>query len=680
MNIKPNDERVKELSKILLKHQYLYYVKAEPEISDREYDALFDELTKLETDYPELQYPDSPTKRVGSDLDNTLPEVEHTIPVLSLDKCYSTEDLTQWIEKVVRLAEEKVSIVVEQKIDGASIVLYYSNGILERAVTRGNGSVGNDITENVKTIPSVPLHLNQNIDIVVRGEIFIGKKSFQKYNAESGGIYSNPRNLAAGILRSVKSSKAAAVPLDVFIYEGYIEGSDFSHVEILDYLDKMGFRINQQIGYFSSENKDAEAAKNLRPSWFFGNMNDIESFIEQKQKQRSSLDYEIDGLVLKVNEIPIREKLGYTAHHPRWAVAYKFEAPQAVTKLLGITPQIGRNGRITPVAELEPVELAGSKISRATLHNQDYINMLNLCIGDTVTISKRGDVIPAVEEVLEENHDGNKVWMLPDECSECGTPLKRDGAHSFCTNFFCPERVVGRLAHFAGKAGLDINGLGEKTVRFLFNKGFIKTPADFYNFNYELLLDEEGFGEKKINLIREGLNKSKNKPFPAVLTALGFEGLGKRTVEVLVENGFNKMRDILSAAKNKDIEAFALIDGIGDVLAELFVKEFSNSHNLDIINRLTDLGLKMEYEKKDNAKDKQIFVGQRWCVTGSFENFKPRDKAKIELKKRGAAVLISISSKTTHLLAGDGAGSKLSKAENLGVTIVDEKEFLKMIK
>ncbi len=412
-------EEVRSLIEQLSRYQRAYYVDNQPLVSDTEYDRLFDRLQNLESRYPSLRFPESPTQRVGSDLDATFPEVRHTIPVLSLDKAYAEGELLSWIERTETKVSRDLGIVIEEKIDGISIVLYYEEGYLVRAVTRGNGMIGNDVTANVKTIASIPLHLSEPVTIAVRGEVYLPKDKFETLNTQMEVPYANPRNLAAGTIRRIKSSEVAKVPLQIFIYEGFWEGeTDLKdHLSILSKLSFYGFRINSNFAYFT---KDAEQAKrqlgeaNLKG--YAGAYTDIASYIQEHTNKRASLGYEIDGLVAKVNELEVRSQLGYTAHHPRWAMAYKFESPQAQTTLLSIDLQVGRTGRVTPVARVKPVQVAGSTISNITLHNQDYINMLELAIGDVVEISRRGDVIPAVERVIEKNEDSEGVYKMDPLC------------------------------------------------------------------------------------------------------------------------------------------------------------------------------------------------------------------------------------------------------------------------
>ncbi|UCH95893.1 MAG: NAD-dependent DNA ligase LigA [Candidatus Aminicenantes bacterium] len=677
-------KRIEELAKELLRHQYLYYVKAQPEISDREYDRLFDELVELEKKYPGYTLENSPTKRVGSDLDNTFPEKEHTIPVLSLDKEYAVEELEKWLAKTIKNADRELSFVVEEKIDGASIVLYYKAGQLESALTRGNGVVGNDVIENVRTIKQVPLVTSETSDFSVRGEIYIKKSDFDTYNRAFDNKYANPRNLAAGSLRNIKSSVVAKVPLNILIYEGFFENTFTNdHILTLSQLKELGFRINKNLGFFSNNREKIAVVQEKLPEITTGDTRDLSAYVRERKGQRYRLDYEIDGLVIKVNELDVREFLGYTSHHPRWAVAFKFDAPTAQTKLIDIEVQVGRNGRVTPVGILEPVKIAGSVVARATLHNQEYIDMLELGTGDSVSISKRGDIIPAVEEVIEKSLDHPNIFKFPAACPFCGSTLEKDGAHHFCKNRECPERMKRSIIYFAAKNQMDIDTLGEKTIAFMFDKGYIKHIPDLYTFDYNELLKEEGFKEKKVNNIKTSVENSKNKPFRKVLTALGFDGLGTAAVSDLIKNGFNSIEKIIAAASGRNAEEFSQIEGFGEIMARLIIQHFTNPQNLALIDELKKIGLNFreEIQAPTGAAEKTLrFKDQVWVITGSFERFVPRSKAAEEIEKRGGKIASSVSSKTTHLLAGTAPGSKLEKAKKLNIPIITETDFLEMLK
>lgn len=677
-------EKIKTLSQQLLHHQYLYYVKAQPEIPDQEYDRMFDELLELEKQYPEFSNENSPTRRIGSDLDNTFPEKEHSIPVLSLDKEYTSDGLEKWIKKTITNSGKKLSFVVEEKIDGASLVLYYKNGALESALTRGNGTTGNDVIENARTIKQIPLTVDERTSFAVRGEIYIQKSDFETYNKSFENKYSNPRNLAAGSLRNIKSSVVAGVPLNIFNYEGFF-GSTFTndHILMLSRLNELGFRINTNMGFFSDDREKCQLTKKKLPGITTGTIDELNGYVKKRMSERNTLNYEIDGLVIKVNELDVRENLGYTSHHPRWAVAFKFDAPTAQTQLIDISIQVGRNGRVTPVGILEPVKIAGSTVSRATLHNQEYIEMLELGIGDTVSISKRGDIIPAVEEVIEKNTENPTVFKYPTTCPFCSSTLEKDGGHHFCKNRDCPERIKRGIIYFAGKDQMDIDTLGEKTIAFLFDKNFIKGVPDLYTFDYNELLKEEGFKEKKIANIKESLENSKQKPFKKVLTSLGFDGIGTTAASDLIKNGFNSIDKIIETASNKNPEDFSRIEGFGEITAQLLIQHFTDPRNLKLIEELKKIGLIFE-EKIDTKEEinpaSLPFVNQIWVITGSFEQFNPRSKAAEEIEKRGGKVAGSVSSKTTHLLAGHSPGSKLDKAKELNILIIEENEFLQMLK
>ena len=448
-------EEMIALAEKLKIYQDTYYKEGKSLVSDSEYDRLTDRLIALEKEFPDYAAPDSPTKRVGSDLTNDFPEVQHTIPVLSLDKAYSDESVLDFFSRSIEKKGGELSFAAEEKIDGISMVLYYEDGILVRAVTRGNGSVGNDVTPNIVTIPSIPLSLPEPLDIAVRGEVYLPKKEFEKVNATlpEDEKAANPRNLAAGTVRRQKSQEAARIPLDMYCYEGFWgdeSATPKDHLHIMKKLSDLGFRINPDFAFFSRTKEEAE--ERLKEAGLEGDgygFSDIKEYISRMTQKRPGLDHEIDGLVFKINELDVRQEFGYTEHHPRWAIAYKFESPQAETVLEGITIQVGRTGRITPVAETEPVSLGGSTIKRATLHNQEYIDSLELAIGDRVSITKRGDVIPAVEEVVEKNEVGNTTYKIPLFCPCCGTPLVHKGVHLFCPNYDCPDQALIKEAQMS---------------------------------------------------------------------------------------------------------------------------------------------------------------------------------------------------------------------------------------
>lgn len=677
-------EEVAKLSEALRRHQHLYYVEANPVISDLEYDRLMNRLIELEEKYPELLSPDSPSQRVGSDLGSSFPEVSHSVPVLSLDKAYSAEAIVQWIGRVRSRGEQQLSFVVEQKMDGVSLVLYYEQGLLVRAVTRGNGFVGNDVTANAKTITSIPLRLSQPVTIAVRGEVFLLKKDFDRLNLSLEVPYANARNLSAGTLRRLKSRETARIPLRMYAYEAsgpFIQEHIHTHGALLSLLKDLGFFVNPQFGVFS-ETSSMEMNQQLSLSpHTVGGYSDISEYIGLVEQQRKDLPYEIDGLVIKVNELGVREILGYTGHHPRWALAYKFDAPEAETVVQSIDVQVGRTGRVTPVARVGTVKVGNSMVSNVTLHNQDYISLLELAIGDTVAISKRGDVIPAVERVVEKNDVGNSTWLIPQNCPSCGSALVQEGAHTFCPNTFCPDQVIGRISFFVGRDQMDIEGFGPETVAFLVEKGLLHDVPDIYRIPYGNLVGEPGFGEKKVQALLRAVEASKDRPFRTVLVSLGIPDFGKKAVGLLIDSGIASIDQLLELVDTNNREYLLSIKGFGEKTVDALFTYLSNHHMREQIRRLNEIGINL-YEdiSSHSEKQSQIFSGQIWCVTGSFQNFSPRSKALQQIEAHGGRTTSSVTKKTTHLLAGEGAGSKLQQALTFGTTVVNEQQFLSLLK
>ncbi|NCN05832.1 MAG: DNA ligase (NAD(+)) LigA [Spirochaetales bacterium] len=645
----------------ITRYQKEYYLDGRPSMSDQEFDRIFDRLLTLESQYPGLQDPTSPTHRVGSDLSSEFPEVHHTIPVLSLDKVYSQEELGAWIRKL--RAQGAKDFVLEEKLDGASVVLYYQDGVLEKGVTRGNGEVGNDITTNIRTLRTIPLTLPEKLTGPVRGEVFLGKKDFQKINQTLEVPYANPRNLAAGTLRRIKSREVAQVPLQIFVYESFFPGDSDSHWQNLAHLKVLGFPTNPRTQLLTlAEADDAEQA--------------LGKFVAHETQTRASLDYEIDGLVFKVDHLGLRESLGYTGHHPRWAMAYKFESPQGISRVLAIDVQIGRTGRVTPVARIEPVEVGGSTISNVTLHNQDYIDGLELSLGDTVAVSRRGDVIPAIESVLEKAPNTPPVWRMAESCPTCHSPLVKNGAHHFCPNFSCPDRELGRLIFFAGRDQMDIEGLGSETIETLRDQGWLRDIPDAYDLPYDKIVQLPGFGQKKVDILSRGIEDSKNRPYRQILASLGVPDLGPKVAELLIENGYPAIADLFALVDQGKTEELLEIKGLGAKIVARISATFGDDQFRGLVGRLEAAGLKFFETPREKVQIQGVFSGQTWCVTGSFEKFKPRDRAMELVRSRGGQVTSDVTSKTTHLLAGEKAGSKLTKAEKLGLTIVNEAEFL----
>jgi len=671
-------DEIKTLIDLLLKYQHEYYVLNKPSVSDREYDSLFDRLQFLEKKYPQYASENSPVKRVGSDLTSELPDVKHTIPVLSLDKVYNIPDLLKWIEKLKKHSLSTPALIIEEKIDGISIVLYYKDGILERAVTRGNGETGNDVTANVKTIGAVPLKLGEKITVAVRGEIYLPLENFNEINQSLDNRFANPRNLAAGTIRRIKSSEVHKVPLNIYVYEGFFKDIEIpTHYETLKKLSDLGFRLNKNVMAFADSDSKISPTSNFIP---VAKITDIASYIAKEIKERKNLDYEIDGLVIKIDNISDREKYGYTGHHPKWAIAYKFESSEAESTVKSIDIQIGRTGRATPVAKIEPVEISGSVVSNVTLHNQDYINFLSLSIGDRVTVSRRGDVIPAIENVVEKGVHESHIWKIPEDCPFCKSKLILDGAHLFCKNELCPERVKGQINFFVSKDQMNIENLGFETVELLVREKIIENVYELYEKDLSILENYEGYAQKKTELIKKGIEKSKEKPFRTVLSSLGIPDIGPKVSQLLIDAGINSIEAICEIAENNDTEKLLNINGIGEKTTESFIKYFNDKKIRETIKRLRKAGLIMKEEKAIVSNINQVFTGQSWCVTGSFDNFKPRTIAEDEIKKRGGDVVSQISGKTTHLLCGQAPGSKYEKALKAEIKIISEQEFLDLLK
>ena len=682
---------IARLSKEIRRHEHAYYVLARPQIDDAEFDGLFGTLIELERRHPALARADSPTRRVGSDLTNDLSEVEHTVPVLSLDKAYDMADAERWMAKA-RAADPAAAFVVEEKIDGTSILLHYRDGVLERAVTRGNGRAGNDVTANVRTIRTVPLRLAAPATLTVRGEIFIRRAAFRALNAGVETPYANARNFAAGSLRRVKSRDVAAVPLEIFVYEGFVADPPPTHTALLAHLRRLGFRVNPATAVIA----DAAAGAGRGDGFAVIDAATAAQYVAERTAARPDLPYDIDGLVLKVDRLAAREAMGATDHHPRWAIALKFDAPEGVSVVRSIQVQVGRTGRVTPVARIDPVPIAGSTIANVTLHNQDYVDSLELAVGDTVAVSKRGDVIPAVERVLEKDPAGPPVWRMPQDCPSCGSALTAQGAHSFCSDAGCPDQVRGRLRFFVARDQMDIAGLGPATIDLLVERGWVRDVADLYRFDAERLLDEEGFGERTAAALAAGIEASKAKPFAIVLPALGLPDLGPKVTELLLQAGFGDVDSLYAAVDAGDPETFTRIDGIGERTAHSIMRQLAKPGPLTgarmaawratprgLIAALRARGLRFAADRSAAADDaagrEQPFAGQTWCITGSFEAFKPRSAAAAEIRARGGAVTGAVSGATTHLLAGAGGGGKVTRAKEAGIPIVDEQAFLRLL-
>lgn len=653
------EARMRKLEAEIRRHQNLYYVQHKPLISDRQFDRLLEELSSLEKENPGLASPDSPTRLVGSDLDNSFPKFKHTIPVLSLANTYSTEEAVAWAEKT---CEKKETILIEWKVDGATLVLYYEKGKLVRAVTRGTGQVGDVVTENARTIRSIPDRLSEEIDLTVRGEAYMNFDEFDAFNEQQGNIYANPRNLVSGSLKHKKSRETALRPIRWVAFEAYFAKDEKLKTDSsqLDRLSQLGLPVFESHTVSSS----GLAAK-----------------IELLSKKVKKLNFPVDGLVLKVDDLNLRRDLGYTSASPRWATALKFEPELAQTTVEEIEVFTGRTGRVTPRARLVPVKLAGTTVTYATLHNADYIEKLGVRVGSTVKISKRGEIIPAVEEVVDQGK--GPPFSFPKKCPSCGSKLVRgeEAADWLCPNEECDEKLMNAIVFFCQRKQMDIAGLGERNVEILFRKGFVKTIPDLYRLGErkEELEAMEGFGSKSVQIILEGIEASKKQEYRRVLYSLGLREIGPSVTDILLDHGLHSIDDLINAARAKGaVEALQEIHGIGPSTAEAIVEQLNDKRVLAMIDSLRQAGLQFS-QKIEKSNLQQIFEGQTWCVTGSFENFKPRDLAMAEVKKRGGKVVSGVSKKTSHLLAGEGAGSKLEQAEKFGTTIVSEEEFLRLI-
>ncbi len=663
------EEIIKNLREEIRKHDYNYYVLAQPEISDYEYDMLLKKLEDLERKYPHLVTPDSPTQRVGSDLTKEFPPVEHTVPMLSLANTYSEEELRDFDRRVREgLGDEKFQYVTELKIDGVSVSLLYRNGKFVRAATRGDGKVGEEITNNVKTIRSVPLSVDLEklpeavrTEFEVRGEIFMEIEAFKKLNEQRAlngeKLFANPRNSTAGTLKLQDPRIVASRPLDIFTY--YLlssNGFESTQYENLNYLKAAGFKVNPNF----------KLCKNIE---------EVLDYCHVWEAKRDELSYEIDGVVIKVNSSVQQKKLGTIAKSPRWAVAFKFKAQQAKTKLKKITWQVGRTGTLTPVAELEPVFLAGSTISRATLHNVDEIRRKDIREGDTVIIEKGGDVIPKVVGVVKNERPLNSVPVEPPEyCPVCGSPVfnPTDEVAIFCVNSQCPAQIKGRLIHFASRDAMDIEGLGESLIDQFVELGYLKTFPDIYGLKKyrESLIEIERLGEKSIDNLLAAIEKSKEQPFHRVLFALGIRFVGAG-VALKLANHFKS----IDALMNADSEALEETPDVGSKISESILKYFADAHNLGIIQKLREAGLKFKVEEETGTGKLE---GLSFVLTGTLDSMS-RNEAKERIIKLGGKFLSAVSSKTDYVVVGENPGSKFDKAKKLGVKTIGEEEFLKLI-
>lgn len=646
---------------------YKYYVLADPDIDDYKYDMLFKELSDLEKQFPELVTPDSPTQRVSGAPAKEFRTIEHRIPMLSLSNSYNFEELNEFDSRVRNiLGGEKYEYACELKFDGIAVSLVYENGRLVSAATRGDGFKGDDITQNIKTIRSIPLNIKDAkvSDAEVRGEVLIKKDDFLRINemqeAKGGKLFANARNTAAGTLKLKDSRQVAGRPLNFFAYYIFTAQAKLStHVDGILLLKKLKFPVN---GNYA-------CAKNI---------DEVKRFCDSVEAMRDGLPYEIDGVVVKVNSLKQQETLGTVSRSPRWAIAYKFKAKEAVTKLEKIVLQVGRTGAVTPVAIMQPVFLAGSTISRATLHNFDEIRRKDIREGDYVKIEKGGDVIPKVTEVLKDKRSpGSKPYPLPKVCPVCGKKLEKpeDEVYYYCVNYECPAQNIGRFIHFVGRNSMEIEGLGESILETFIERGYLKDVSDIYRLkdHRKELMELEGFGEKSIDNILEGIEGSKKKPFDKVLFGLGIRHVGERVAKVLADS-FGDI-DALKSASPEEIQS---VNEIGPKIAESVHTYLKDAGNSALIGRLREAGLNLKKEKTASAESNDNFKGKTFVLTGTLEKYK-REQAQELIENGGGKVSSSVSKKTDYVLAGADPGSKLEKAKSLGVKVIDESEFEKML-
>jgi len=654
-------ERINELREKIKKYNRAYYTLNQPSISDNQYDQLMNELIKLEEEYPALQTPDSPTKRVGGDPLEVFNQVPHENKLLSLSNAFNKEELIDFENRSKKIIDEAIDYSVEYKIDGLSVSLKYEKGIFVQGATRGNGSVGEDITENLKTVKSIPLKLDQPIDITLRGEVFIDKASFKRLNEKREDIgeasFVNPRNAAAGSLRQLDPKVAAKRPLDIFVFEILRSEESFeTHLESLDFLESLGLKVVERFHMDTIEK--------------------VNAFCEKMIEKRHDLSYDIDGMVIKINKMASRETLGHRSKSPRWAIAYKFPAEEAETVIEAIEIQVGRTGVLTPKAKLTPVFVAGSTVSYATLHNQDYIDEKDIRIGDHVIIQKAGDIIPAVVSVIKEKREDLEKYEIPDECPICHSPAIKaeDEAYKKCINPDCPAKLNRKIRHFVSKAGMDISGLGEAIVKQLIEHDLIEDVADLYTLKNksEELLTLERMGEKSLENLLSAIEVSKDNPLHRLLSGLGIPLVGEKAARVLAEK-FQSLDALIAA----DIETLVSVDEVGEKMSQSIADYFEDSKNQLMIEKLREVNVNFQEPESENASNQ--LNNKTFVVTGKLMNY-TRSSIKAKIMDYGGKVTSSVSKNTDYLLYGEDAGSKLEKAKKLDIILLDEETFEKMLK
>ena len=665
MNKEQAKNRIEELRKTVEYHAKRYYDDDKPEISDFEYDMLMVELRNLEKQYPEFQSKDSLTQKVGGHVKEGFKKVEHEVPLQSLQDVFDLEEVREFDERVRKVAEEnniELKYVVETKIDGLSAAIEYKDGILVRGATRGNGLVGEDVTENLMTIKTIPHTLNDKIDITVRGEVFISKEDFENLNKSreenEEELFANSRNAAAGSLRQLDSNITKTRPLDIYIFNVQkIEGKEFSsHYDELNYLEGLGFNVNPV-------------------RIFCKNIEEVFSAINKIGEDREKLTFGIDGAVVKVDDLNLRKILGTTTKVPKWAVAYKYPPETKETIVKDIVCNVGRTGVITPMAILEPVKVAGSTISKTTLHNEDFIKEKDIMIGDTVVIQKAGDVIPEIARVIKEKRTGNETkFEIPRICPVCGATAVREEGESAvrCTGVECPAKLYRNLVHFVSREAMNIDGLGENIIGQLLDNKLIENIADIYTLKFEDIASLKKNGKKFAQNLIDSINKSKENDLYRLITALGIRHVGVKAAKTLARRYKN-----IDNLANASFESLSMIEDIGPIVANSIREFFIEEQTLDLIKRLKESGVNTQVIEDENADNR--FEGKTFVLTGTLEKY-TREEASNIIERFGGKTSSSISKKTAFVLAGEEAGSKLTKAQNLGVTIITEDEFAEMIK
>ncbi len=649
-------KKIEALREKINRYDYEYHVLDAPTISDVDYDQLFRELLELEEAHPAYVSSSSPTQRVGGVVLDGFEKVEHTIPMLSLSNAFNADELKDFDRRVKKLVTD-VDYVVEAKVDGLAASLRYEDGVLVKAATRGNGEVGEDITHNVKTIKSVPLKLNKAVSIEVRGEIFMTKAAFLRLNEAREKAqeprFKNPRNAAAGSIRQLDSKVAAKRALDMFVYSiaEFDDDATASHSDVIDYLADLGFKTN--------------------PYQVCQSIDDVIEQCETIESTRHAFAYDIDGAVVKVNQRELYKRIGYTAKSPKWAIAFKFKAEEVITKMTDITFQVGRTGQITPVAILEPVEVQGSTVSRATLHNDGYIKSRDIRVGDDVLIKKAGDIIPEVVSVILERRNHQSRFVMIDKCPKCQSVLKRSDSEAdlYCNNPSCPAKHLETLIHFASRRAMNIEGLGNRIIELFFNEGYVKTIPDIYRLHAhrDELITKANFGEKSITKLLDNIEASKQNSLELLLFGLGIRYVGQKVSKVLAKH-FGS----LFAMMDGSVETFTAIDEIGDKIAESLVQYFASESNQSMIEDLKNLGVNTEF--KGIVSEGGAYDGKTFVLTGKLNDY-TRDEARALIEAQGGKVTGSVSNKTDVVVAGEDAGSKKAKALDLGIEIWDETRF-----